>query len=77
MAIGRKAAELVFNGDSIALDTATSTIEVVKHLQGMTNLTIVTHSLIVRRAADRVLDLDPVPATSGRPVARLSAGSGP
>lgn len=46
-AIGHKAAELVFNGDSIALDTGTSTVEVVANLQGKTNLTIVTHSLII------------------------------
>ena len=44
-AIGRKAAEMVYDGDSIALDVGSTTFEVARALQGMRNLTIVTSSL--------------------------------
>jgi DeoR family transcriptional regulator, fructose operon transcriptional repressor len=43
--IGRLAAELVADGDSIALDIGTTTLEVARHLQGRRNLTILTPSL--------------------------------
>ena len=43
--IGRAAAALVRNGDSIALDVGTTTLEVARHLEGKENLTIVTPSL--------------------------------
>lgn len=38
---------------------------------------VVTHSLLVLRAADRVIDLDRDAVSRGRPAARLSAGTGP
>lgn len=44
-AIGRRAAELVLDGDSIALDIGTTTLEVAHALQGKRNLTIITASL--------------------------------
>jgi DeoR/GlpR family transcriptional regulator of sugar metabolism len=44
-AIGRKAAEMVYDGDSIALDVGTTTLEVARALQGKRNLTILTSSL--------------------------------
>lgn len=44
-AIGRKAAELITNGDSIALDTGTTTREIVYSLHEKHNLTIVTTSI--------------------------------
>jgi DeoR/GlpR family transcriptional regulator of sugar metabolism len=44
-AIGRKAAEMVYDGDSIALDVGTTTLEVARALHGKRNLTIVTSSL--------------------------------
>jgi DeoR/GlpR family transcriptional regulator of sugar metabolism len=43
--IGAKAAELIYDGDSIALDVGTTTLEIVKGLKGKRNLTIVTNSL--------------------------------
>lgn len=43
--IGRMAAELVGEGDSIALDSGTTTLEVARALVGRRNLTIVTCSL--------------------------------
>lgn len=43
--IGRLAAELVADGDSIALDIGTTTLEVARCLQGRRNLTILTPSL--------------------------------
>lgn len=46
-AIGRKAADLVYDGDSIALDVGTTTLEVARALQGKRNLTIVTASLTI------------------------------
>lgn len=44
-AIGRKAAELIFDGDSIALDVGTTTLEIVPGLVGKRNLTVVTSCL--------------------------------
>lgn len=44
-AIGRKAAELVVDGDSIALDVGTTTLEIVPGLISKRNLTIVTSCL--------------------------------
>jgi DeoR/GlpR family transcriptional regulator of sugar metabolism len=44
-AIGEKAAELVVDGDSIALDIGTTTLEIAKALKGKRNLTILTASL--------------------------------
>jgi DeoR/GlpR family transcriptional regulator of sugar metabolism len=43
--IGRLAAELAVDGDSIALDVGTTTVEVARALLGKRNLTIVTPSL--------------------------------
>jgi DeoR/GlpR family transcriptional regulator of sugar metabolism len=44
-AIGRMAAELIIDGDSIALDVGTTTLEIAQALQGKHNLTIITASL--------------------------------
>jgi DeoR/GlpR family transcriptional regulator of sugar metabolism len=44
-AIGQKAAELILDGDSIALDVGTTTLEIARALQGKQNLTILTASL--------------------------------
>jgi len=44
-AIGRKAAELVLDGDSIALDVGTTTLEIAHALHGKRNLNIITASL--------------------------------
>ena len=41
-AIGKKAAELILDGDSIALDVGTTTLEIAQALQGKQNLTILT-----------------------------------
>jgi DeoR/GlpR family transcriptional regulator of sugar metabolism len=43
--IGQRAAEMVYNGDSIALDIGTTTLEIARALQGKRNLTVVTASL--------------------------------
>jgi DeoR/GlpR family transcriptional regulator of sugar metabolism len=44
-AIGRRAAELVLEGDSIALDVGTTTLELAQALHDKRNLTILTASL--------------------------------
>jgi DeoR/GlpR family transcriptional regulator of sugar metabolism len=44
-AIGKKAAEMIYDGDSIALDVGTTTLEIAKALKGKRNLTVVTASL--------------------------------
>lgn len=44
-AIGAKAAELIFDGDSVALDVGTTTLEVARHLSQRRNLTILTNCL--------------------------------
>jgi DeoR/GlpR family transcriptional regulator of sugar metabolism len=46
-AIGRKAAELVQDGDSIGIDTGTTTLELVHSLKDKRNLTILTSSLTI------------------------------
>jgi DeoR/GlpR family transcriptional regulator of sugar metabolism len=50
--IGRKAADLILNGDSVALDVGTTTIEVARALNGKRDLTIITAGL---RVAEIVL----------------------
>jgi DeoR/GlpR family transcriptional regulator of sugar metabolism len=44
-AIGKEAAELIIDGDSIVLDVGTTTLEIARALQGKHNLTIITASL--------------------------------
>jgi DeoR/GlpR family transcriptional regulator of sugar metabolism len=46
-AIGRKAAEMVIEGDSIALDVGTTTLEIARALKDKHNLTIITASLTI------------------------------
>lgn len=53
-AIGLKAAELIYDGDSIALDVGTTTLEIVPGLAKKRNLTIVTSCLQI---AIRIVDL--------------------
>ncbi len=43
--IGKCAAAMVKEGDSIALDVGTTTLEVARHLRGKTDLTVITASL--------------------------------
>ena len=45
--IGKKAAEFVFDGDSIALDTGTTILELARALAQKRNLTIVTSSVTI------------------------------
>ncbi|MCB0729534.1 MAG: DeoR/GlpR transcriptional regulator [Ignavibacteriae bacterium] len=44
-AIGKKAAELVKDGETIILDSGTTTLEVAKNLDKFNNLTVITNSL--------------------------------
>ena len=57
-AIGLKAAELVFDGDSIALDVGTTTLEIARALKGKRNLTIITASLPIANEIVSHLSLD-------------------
>ena len=59
-AIGLKAAELVYDGDSIALDVGTTTLEIVPGLRGKRNLTIVTSCIqIAAKIVDQIsLEVD-------------------
>ena len=59
-AIGLKAAELIYDGDSVALDVGTTTLEIVQGLRGKRNLTIVTSCLqIANKVVDQLsLDID-------------------
>lgn len=43
--IGRQAAELIQDGDTIILDLGTTTLEVARNLNGKENLTVLTNSL--------------------------------
>src|SRR5512135_845128 len=53
VSIGKKAAELIYDGDSVALDVGTTTLEIVKGLTEKRNLTIITNSLQI---ANMVVD---------------------
>lgn len=44
-AIGKKAAELVKEGDTMIMDSGTTTAEIVKNLSGFNELTIITNAL--------------------------------
>lgn len=52
-AIGLAAADLVYDGESIALDVGTTTLEIVNGLRGKKNLTIVTSCLQI---ANKIVD---------------------
>jgi DeoR/GlpR family transcriptional regulator of sugar metabolism len=57
-AIGRKAAELIYDGDSIALDVGTTTLEVARALHDHNNLTIITTSLPIANEIASTFSLD-------------------
>jgi len=57
-AIGRKAAALVSDGDSIALDVGTTTLEIVPALKDKKNLTIVTSCFQIAESVVRQLALE-------------------
>jgi DeoR/GlpR family transcriptional regulator of sugar metabolism len=57
-AIGRRAAELIIDGDSVALDVGTTTLEIAFALQGRRNLTIITASLPIANEIVSNLSLD-------------------
>ncbi len=44
-AIGKKAAEIINDNDTIIIDSGTTTVEIAKHLVGKKNLTVVTNAL--------------------------------
>lgn len=58
IAIGAKAAELVFDGDSLALDVGTTTLEVARHLSEKRNLTVVTNCLQIANLLVGTLSLE-------------------
>lgn len=45
VAIGKKAAELINDNDTIILDSGTTTVEIVKNLKNFLNLTVITNAL--------------------------------
>jgi DeoR family transcriptional regulator of aga operon len=44
-AIGKKAASLINDGDTIIIDSGTTTAEIVKHLDGIKHLSVITNAL--------------------------------
>ncbi len=57
-AIGRAAADLVREGETVFLDIGTTTLEVARHLKGFRKLTVLTNSLpILNDLADSGLDV--------------------
>jgi len=58
IAIGKAAAEMIYDGDSIALDVGTTTLQIVKGLKGKRNLTIVTSCLQIANAIVDTLALE-------------------
>jgi len=57
-AIGRKAAEMIYDGDSIALDVGTTTLEVARNLSGIRNLTVITNSIQISNVLVENLSLE-------------------
>ena len=55
--IGRAAAELVENGDTVFLGSGTSVLEVAKHLHTRKSLTVITNSLLVLNELSRVPEI--------------------
>ncbi|HEY6906481.1 MAG TPA: transcriptional repressor AgaR [Ignavibacteriaceae bacterium] len=45
VAIGKKAAELIRDNDTIIIDSGTTTVEITKNLNGINNLTVITNAL--------------------------------
>jgi DeoR family transcriptional regulator of aga operon len=43
--IGAKAAELIYDGDSIILDSGTTTLEIAKHIKGRKDLSVMTNAV--------------------------------
>ena len=56
--IGQKAAELIYDGDSISLDVGTTTLEVARCLDKKRNLTIVTNCLQIANQLVGTLSLE-------------------
>ena len=57
-AIGERAADLIYDGDSIALDVGTTTLEIVHGLRQKRNLTIVTSCLQIVNEIAATLSLE-------------------
>ncbi len=45
VAIGKRAAGLIKDNDTIILDSGTTTVEIAKHISGINNLTVITNAL--------------------------------
>ncbi len=45
LAIGKKAAELIKDNDTIIIDSGTTTVEIAKNINGISNLTVITNAL--------------------------------
>jgi DeoR/GlpR family transcriptional regulator of sugar metabolism len=58
VAIGQQAAGLIYDGDSIALDVGTTTLEIVRGLKGKRNLTIITNCLQIANLVVDMLSLE-------------------
>jgi DeoR/GlpR family transcriptional regulator of sugar metabolism len=56
--IGKKAAELIYDGDSISLDVGTTTLEVARQLADKRNLTILTNCLQIANLLVGTLSLE-------------------
>ncbi|MCD6424315.1 MAG: DeoR/GlpR transcriptional regulator [Anaerolineales bacterium] len=57
-AIGEKAAELIYDGDSISLDVGTTTLEVARKLADKHNLTVLTNCLQIANLLVGTLNLE-------------------
>jgi DeoR/GlpR family transcriptional regulator of sugar metabolism len=56
--IGKKAADMIYDGDSISLDVGTTTLEVARQLSTKRNLTIVTNCLQIANLLVGTLSLE-------------------
>lgn len=57
-AIGKKAAEIIYDGDSIALDVGTTTLEIARNLGKKRNLTVITNCMQISNVLVQTLSLE-------------------
>ena len=74
--IGQMAAQIVNPGDTIYVDSGTTTVELIPHLSGIHNLTVVSNSLIVFNRLLELFDINMI-AIGGQFSRKTMSYSGP
>jgi len=56
--IGKKAAELIHDGDTIIIDSGTTTLEIAKRINNFSHLTVITHALNIALELAKVENIE-------------------